>query len=326
MPYWRSVQWEVAERGRAMRIRRVLVVLMAGLIVAFMPLPVAAQDDAQDDDLLLRINGDLVLPAGESVNTLIVGNGDATVGGTVNEFLLVIKGTATVTGRVDGDIVVINGTLRLEAGANAQDVTLVRSDLVRDPAAIVTGEINERSGYSWGWGSAIFSLLFWFGTTIVVLAAGLLFAAFGARQLIGAGRLETERIGECIVATLIVWIGLPILAVVAFITLIGIPLGLAILIILLPALGFLGYLVSGTRLGNMILRRDSAIARKPYLAAVVGLLVLQLIGLIPVIGGLIIVIATFYGAGALAYYAFLGWRERHVEVTAAPPQPVAAPS
>jgi hypothetical protein len=310
-----------------MRIGHVLVVLLVGLIVAFMPLDAAAQDNANDDDLLLRVNGDVDLPAGESVNSLIVGNGDATIAGTVDDFLLVIKGTGSVTGRVDGDIVVINGTLRLEPTANVQgDITLVRSDLVRDPAAVVNGDINERSSYSWGWGSAIFSLLFWFGTTIVVLVAGLLFAAFGARQLVGAGRLATERIGESVVATLIVWIGLPILAVVAFITLVGIPLSLAILIVLLPALGFLGYIVSGTRLGSMILRRDYADGSKPYLAAVLGLLILQLIGLIPFIGALIIVIATLYGAGALVYYAFLGWRRRGVDAPAAPPQPVVAPT
>jgi hypothetical protein len=310
-----------------MRIGHLLVVVMIGFLVAFMPLTASAQSTDEDDDLLLRVNGDVVLPAGESVNALIVARGNATVAGTVDDFLMVIKGTGSVTGRVDGDIVVVNGTLRLEPGANVQgDVTLVRSDLVRDPAAVVNGDINERSDYSWGWGSAIFSLLFWFGATIVVLVAGLLFAAFGARQLVGAGRLETQRIGECIVATLIVWIGLPILAVVAFITLIGIPLSLAILIVLLPALGFLGYIVSGTRLGTIILRRDPVEEPKPYLAAVLGLLVLQIIGLIPFIGGLIIVIATLYGAGALVYYAFLGWRRRGVDATAAPPQPVVAPT
>ena len=222
-----------------MRFGRVLVVLLIGSIVAFMPLNVAAQDAGEDDDLLLRVNGNLDLPSGQSTNSLVVINGDTAVGGTVDDFLLVIKGTGSINGRVAGDIVVINGTLRLDPGANVDDVTLVRSDLVRDPAAVVNGDINERSGYSWGWGSAIFSLIFWFATTIVVLVAGLLFSALGARQLLGAGRLETERVGESIAATLIVWIGLPILAVLAFITLIGIPLSLAIVIALLPALGFL---------------------------------------------------------------------------------------
>lgn len=93
-----------------MRFGRVLVVLLIGSIVAFMPLDAAAQDADDDDDLLLRVNGDLDLPPGQSTNSLVVINGDTAVGGTVDDFLLVIKGTGSINGRVAGDIVVINGT------------------------------------------------------------------------------------------------------------------------------------------------------------------------------------------------------------------------
>lgn len=304
-----------------MRIRSVLLI---GLISAFLPMTVAAQDGDNSDNFLFLANKNYQLPAGESIDAAVIASADVYIAGTVNDFLMVIDGTATVTGRVDSDLVVINGTLRLDPGADVENVTLIRSDLVRDPSAVVRGDVNERSGFSFGWGSALFSFLFWTGSTIVVLAAGLLFAALGSAQVIGAGRNATERVGESIVSAAIVWVGLPIIAIAAFFTLIGIPVGLAIFFVLLPALGFLGYLVIGTRIGTLLVdrRRPLDPNRKPYLAAVVGLLLLQVIALVPVVGGLIVFLAALYGAGALAFYAFQGWRGRRVTVLGDGHQPV----
>jgi hypothetical protein len=58
----------------------------------------------------------------------------------------------------------------------------------------------------------------------------------------------------------------------------------------------------------------------------VGLLILQVIALIPFFGGFVAFISALYGAGALAYYAFQGWRGRRVTVTGEGPQPVPATS
>ena len=110
-------------------------------------------------------------------------------------------------------------------------------------------------------------------------------------------------------SSIVVWVGLPVLAVISFLSLIGIPFGIAILLIALPAFAFVGYLVSGTWIGGKITNRGGAEQmRNPYLAAVVGLLILQIVSLIPFFGGFLAVVAALYGAGAVAFYAFLGWR------------------
>jgi len=93
----------------------------------------------------------------------------------------------------------------------------------------------------------------------------------------------------------------------------------------LPALGFLGYLAAGTRIGVLIVDRGGPPDpnRKPYLAAVVGLLILQVIVLIPFISGLIAFLAALYGARALACYAFQSWKGRRLNVTGEGPVSVA---
>ena len=116
----------------------------------------------------------------------------------------------------------------------------------------------------------------------------------------------TAEIGYSLLSTLVLWVGMPILAVLLILTVIGIPLGLGLLVFLLPTLWFLGYLVSGNRLGGALVGlagRESG--EHPYLAAALGLLALQIVALIPVLGGLVLVLSGVWGAGALA---LLGWR------------------
>ncbi|MEA2515017.1 MAG: hypothetical protein QOJ59_4506 [Thermomicrobiales bacterium] len=308
------------------------IVLLAMFVFLLWPVSVAAQNnaDAKDDDVLVRVNGPITVAQNEVLDTVVGVSNDVTVDGTVRDTLVVVDGNATVNGRVESDVVVISGTLNLGPTAMVNDVTLVRSDLNRDPGATITGDLEERSelfNISFGWGSFIFSLLFWLSTTIVVLVAGVLFALFGGRQLVGTAALLTERVGASLVTALIVWIGLPILAILAFVTVIGIPLGIAIFVFLMPVLWFLGYLVSGTRLGLAIVRTADPIADRGrlVLAAVVGLLIFQLIGLIPFIGGLLVFLAGWVGSGALVYLAFRGWSDRRT-VGAVPPASMPAPA
>jgi hypothetical protein len=311
-------------------IRRIaFLVVFAALL---WPVSAAAQTagDSDDDDVLIRVNGPITVAQNEVLDVVIGISNVVTIDGVVRDTLLVIDGTATVNGRVDSEVVVINGTLTLGPAATVDEVTLVKSDLNRDPGATVTGEIEERSelfNVSFGWGAFVFSLFFWLSMAIVVLVAGILFAVFGARQLVGAAAVLTGRLGPSIVTALVIWIGLPILAVLVLFTVIGIPLGLAILIFLMPVLWFLGYLVAGTRLGLAIVRTPDPVAArgKLVLAAILGLVIFQLIGLIPFVGGLIVFLAGWLGSGALVYLAYRSWSGRQ-PAGAAPTAPVAVPA
>jgi cytoskeletal protein CcmA (bactofilin family) len=291
-----------------MSYRRLAVLLT--LALALVPTTLLAQATDEQGGLLLRINGNLAVAAGESADALVVINGDAAVAGSLTGPLVVVNGDAVVDGSVTETITVVNGTLDLRDTARVDgDVILVNSELSQAPGAVVTGEIQRESGlrFTWGTGGFVwFTILAWLAFTIVVLVAGLLFAAVGGRQLSTAAGLITSRPGETVLAAVLVWVLLPILAVLFFFTLVGIPLGLAVLLILLPALWFLGYLVAGTRLGAALLTAGNRPAERshPYFAALIGLLVLQLLLFVPAIGGLIAFLAGLIGAGALVYLAW----------------------
>jgi hypothetical protein len=160
-----------------------------------------------------------------------------------------------------------------------------------------------------------------------VIAAGLIFAAFGGRQLQSAAATVTGHLGPTLLTALILWIGVPALAVLLIATVIGIPLSFGILFFLLPALWFIGYLVAGAALGTAILRAGwSEQAEHRYLPVVVGLSVFQIVALIPFMGGMVAFFAGLAGGGALLYQMWTAFRGTTAGRPTMPPTIPAAPT
>ncbi len=289
-----------------------LFALLLAILIASLPAAAAAQQEDDRGGLALRINGDFTLAEDERLSALVVINGDAVVAGTISDFMLVINGDATVSGTVERDVTMINGTLTLEPDAVVDDVSLVRSDLVEEPGATVTGDVTRTTRWIFlSTGALILvGIAFWVAMTFTVLVAGLVFAAVAGRQLSQAASLMTDRAGQSILSGLIVLFGLPIIAVFAMLTIVGIPLGIGMLLFLLPALTFLGYIVAGTWLGSLMLSRTPAggFSERPFAQAVAGLLVLQIIILIPGVAPLVFIVGGVWGTGGLVYLAFRNLR------------------
>ena len=104
------------------------------------------------------------------------------------------------------------------------------------------------------------------------------------------------------------------LLVVLTATVIGAPLAFGIAFGLWPLAAFVGYLVAGIAIGDWIVGRLSpgVTRERPYLAAVVGLLVLELVGIVPLVSG----IATLFGYGAVL---LLAWRTLRSQPTGSTP-------
>jgi hypothetical protein len=300
------------------RFRILLAVILIALLGAMLPIAALAQDSAQGDDgLLLRINGPVTVAENETIENVVVIGDNATIDGTVTGSLVVINGDAMVSGTVQDDITVFRGTLDLAATARVENVSIIRGEFARDPAASVTGAITEgdfRVNF-WDWG--VFWAFVWMGTTLTILVAGVIFAAVGSKQLKASGDTITSAPGPALLGVAAAWIAMPILMFMAFFTIIGIPLSVGYFLFVLPIFWFLGYLVAGTQLGRMILRSRYDEAH-PYLAAMLGLLLLQIIGIIPFFGGLIAFLAGIIGSGALIVLGWRAWRGPEEAIVAAP--------
>lgn len=332
------------------------VVSFVGLVLTFITLastgaaqppgPRRAQRGEDVKGVLVRVGAPALVRAGETERTVVVVGSDAVVDGDVLENLVVVGGDARVAGNVAGDVVMVGGQLALEPGARVGGDVLLHgnSTIARAPGAVVDGAVQRSAGVAFG---PLAGWLLWLGVTLMLVLAGLLFAAAGGRQLDEAAALLLRRVGPVVVTTLVLIAAVPILAIIAFLTVIGIPVGIALLVALVPALGLAGYLVAAMALGDVVLRRlgrgrreapaeraarvEAGPAREavapaapgeparapaavhPYREIALGVVLLQLILLIPFLGFLLVVLAAHLGAGALVYRAWLVWRRPRPE-------------
>jgi hypothetical protein len=288
-----------------------LVALVAATLTLLLaPSPARAQENR--DDVYVRVNGTVDLADGESVDTLVAVNSEAQVAGTVRDTLVIVNQTATVSGDVGRDAIVANGTLRLEPTAHIEGgVVLVNGELSQADGAVIAGRVVERSGASIGAEfrrvTVAVSFVAWLGMTLLLVVVALAWAALGGRQLSDIAGLLGARAGLAAVAAVIFWIAVPIVAFVAFVTVIGIPIGITLLLVVLPMLWGLGYVATSTRFGFFLadLRRTPPDLDRPYLEAMLGVVIFQLISLIPIVGGIVVALAGLFGAGAIVVRA---WR------------------
>jgi hypothetical protein len=293
-------------------VRRSMGIGFFILLVLGLATPAWAQD-AQTTEAFVVLSGRADVPQGRQVGDLVVFHGSSTVDGTVNGSLTAFDAPVIISGRVNGDVVVFNGRLELRSGANVTGDVVSRDAPVVASGATIGGERRRvQTNVRWqqfGW---VGRLAWWLAVSVSTLVVGLVLLWLlggGAARILEAGRTG---IGPAIGWGLLAFFGLPILAIIALVTLVGIPLGLGIL----AALGLiyaLGYGATAWIVGRRILRKPTAWV----LAFLVGWGILRVLALIPILGGLVWFAAVVFGLGALLVAI---WRTR----TTSRPAPAAA--
>lgn len=299
--------------------------LTLGILIALVPAAVFAADGSNDNDLLLRINGPVTVGPNETYDNVVVISDNATIEGTITGTLVIVDGNAIITGTVTDDITIVRGTLTLMPTAQVGDVSVIRGTLFEQPGATVTGDVTHNNFTIDWWGFGVATAFIWLGVTVALLLAGLIFAAVAQRQIATAGTLLSKEIGPTLLAAFVAWIVMPILMILALFTLVGVPVGIGYFVFVLPVLWFLGYVVAGILIGRAIVNQTAATPR-PYLAAFVGLLVLQVVAAIPWFGGAVAFVAGIVGSGVLLLLAWRAWRGPRAvpeAVTVATPAPAA---
>jgi hypothetical protein len=288
-------------------MRRLSIVAAMAALLLLLAAPAAFAADptvGRGDRVLMAFNGDITVPTGEQADTVLVAGGTATVAGHVKT-VVVLDGTAILQGATVESVFVTGGSLSIDAATTVTgDVRTLNTTATVDPAASVGGSVSSLEADLVAAAAVLAPMvvLFVLGLALVTLVAGLALAALGARQVRAAEALITHQPGETILFGLAGLVVIPFVAILAMITVIGAPLGLAILFMVWPAAAFAGYLVAGIWIGEWLLYRGaSERPDRPYLAAVLGLLILQVISVIPFVGA----IASLFGFGAVL---LLAWR------------------
>ena len=254
--------------------------------------------------VVIVAGGDVEIGAAERADVVIVIDGDARIAGTVTT-LVIVDGVATVDGGTLETVAVARGRATiLEGSTITGDVLRFDATIDGEGAAGIGGSIRDLTGdvAAFGVGLAALAALIWIGFGVATLVFGLLLAAVAARQVRTATALIGREPVPVVLVGLLSIVVIPLLAVLAMVTVVGIPTGVGLLIVVWPLLAFVGYVVAAVWIGEWLLYRTAATRpARPYGATVVGLLVTFVIGLVPLAGALVSILG--FGAVVLA-----GWR------------------
>ncbi|WP_251330446.1 bactofilin family protein [Haloplanus pelagicus] len=209
-------------------------------------------------------------------------------------------GYASIDGRIGGDVSVGAETVVLGPNARvAGDFEYDAETLTRDPGATVGGAVVENgtrgsaSGGSGVLGSvvgAVYELLANLLLGVILLLAFPDFSA-GVASRVGAAPLRTGGAG------LLTLVGVPLVLLLVAVTLVGLPLAVV------GAVAFAGLVWAGLVYGQYAVgvRMLSAVGREHrWLALVVGVGGVAVLGAVPVLGGLLELGVLLLGLGALA--------------------------
>lgn len=273
-------------------------------LLFIVPVAVAAGPSVPGERVIFTSGADITLPAGQSVDLFIVYNGHARIEGHANT-IFVVNGSAELIGARANGIVAIRSQIAIDgASVVSGDVRSYESTVMGATSTTVTGRTREFGPdmlLNWRNLGAVL-LLVYVAFAVSALVAGVILAGLAGRQVRAASSLITGEPAMVVGAAVMGLMGILVAGIAAIVTVVGIPFGVGLLALVLPAMFVVGYIVAGIAIGELIVGRSSPVIReRPYLAAIVGLSLVGLVSIIPPIGGLI----SFVGFGAVV---LLTWR------------------
>ena len=282
--------------------RRIAVAATAALALLILgavapALAAAAPATGATSKTIVRFQ-DYTLAQGQAVRSVVVVHGNAVIGGTVARSVVVVDGTATIEATAvvgaglaaqDSSIVVVGGRLVIEPGATIHGKTVrvasfgLNGGLLRSAAAAA---IARPVGVIVGWWQLLFLPI------VALVVAGLF-----PRSVNRVSDRVHERFWPSFGWGIIGLLAASVLLVVLAITIIGlilvVPAGLA-----LPAVLLFCFVGTAALVGRLVLSSSPRYRDNVLVAAVVGALLVSLVSLVPIIGGLAVLVATMAGFGA----------------------------
>jgi hypothetical protein len=289
---------------------------IAALLSASLALALVAGTASAATDHVV-VTGGAVVPVGQTAGDVVVLDGTVTIAGHATGDVVSVSGPVGVTGRVDGDLIAVSDRAFLGPTARVGgDLRYGDERPVLARGARVGGKISKEdwadAANGWGWVS-LFG--WWLAVSVSTLIVGALLVWLAPGALGGAERAVRERLAATVGWGVAIVIGVPLLAILALVTLVGIPFGVALFLAAIPVL-LVAYATTAWIVGRKVLGNRST---SLWVALLAGWGILRVLALIPVAGALVGLAATVVGLGALAVTLWHARNRRALEAPAAGP-------
>jgi cytoskeletal protein CcmA (bactofilin family) len=256
----------------------------------------AASTHAESESAIVVVSGDVTVARGQVVDGVYVVNGDTRIGGEVAGDVVVLSGDVLVSGRIDGDLFTAGGTAHLLPSAEVTgDVDYGDKHPRVALDARVHGDVTKQDWPDVGSAfSGITGFLIWLAVTLSLLVFGALLLLIAPRAADALSARSRERLGPTIAIGIAIAVVLPLIALIAAFTIVGIPLAIGVGLALVP-LGTVAYLASAYALG----RRMVEPPRRRMLSLLAGLGALRLVAFVPILGTVVGIAAFIFGLGLI---------------------------
>jgi cytoskeletal protein CcmA (bactofilin family) len=288
-----------------MRLRRAL--LLSAFTVLIAPAVAMAQDTLRppgievEDQIVFA--GSVAVPRGRRVGEVVVFSGRVTVNGVVAGDVVVLEGPVTVTGQVNGSVIAADGAVRLAESARVGGDVFASDPIVTEPGARVGGETRSGVRFSFeGPLVALGKLLGPIAVSVSVLLTGLVLLLLAPRAADAIADAMASAPLASVAWGLLLVIAVPVAALALMISVLGLPLGLALFL----SFG-LWWLVGLTWTAWCAGRGLVRAPRGRVTAFLAGWAILAGIGLVPILNAALWTLAPPLGLGAMLVAA---WRSQ----------------
>jgi hypothetical protein len=248
--------------------------------------------------------GSVTVPRGQRVDEVVVFSGRATVNGVATGDVVVLEGPITITGQVNGSVIAADGVVRLAESARVGGDVFSSEQVLARPGAKVGGETRGGVRFSFeGPLVALGKLLGPVAVAVSVLLMGIALLFLAPRAADAVAEALTDAPLASLGWGIVIAITMPIAAVALVISVLGLPLGLAVLLSF--GLWWLVGLTWATWSAGRGLVRAPRGRMTSFLA---GWAILAAVGLVPILNVAVWTLAPTVGLGAMLVAA---WRSRH---------------
>jgi hypothetical protein len=257
---------------------------------------------AEPQDIVM-LSGAVVVPRGQAVGQVVVFHGRATILGVCLGDVVVLDGPVTVLGQVSGSVIALNGPVRLGPNASVRGDVLGSTAVRVEAGAVVEGDVRGSVAFTLRGSLSALGILL--GPVAIAFSSLLLGLALLLLVPRGADRIATAARSAPLASLgwgVVLGSLAPIVALAISATVVGIPLGLALLLGLGPVL-LMGYVWSLWALGRVVLGDH----RSRWGAFLAGWAIAAAVGFVPFLNLVAWPGAAVFGVGVMAVAV---WRAR----------------